>query len=84
MDKKTEQIKKEKNQKNEESEIDDRFKITLIGDSGAGKSCLLLRFSDNEFQENFIPTIGVDFRSKNIKVKEKNIKLQIVRKYYII
>ena len=84
MDKKTEQIKKEKNQKNEEIKIDNTFKITLIGDSGAGKSCLLLRFSDNKFQKNFYSTIGVDFRFKNIKVKEKNIKLQIVRKYYII
>ena len=84
MDKKTEQIKKEKNQKNEEIKIDNTFKITLIGDSGAGKSCLLLRFSDNKFQKNYLPTIGVDFRYIYIKVKEKNIKLQIVRKYYII
>ena len=83
MDKKTEQIKKEKNQTNEESEIEYIFKITLIGDSGTGKSCLLLRFGDNAFEENFVSTIGVDFRIKKIKVKEKNIKLQIVSKYIL-
>ena len=35
--------------------------IQLIGDSGVGKSCLLLRFADDAYQENYISTIGVDF-----------------------
>jgi GTPase SAR1 family protein len=37
------------------------FKIVLIGDSGVGKSCILLRFADDQFNENFYATIGVDF-----------------------
>ena len=54
----------------------------MIGDSGVGKSCILLRFADDKFNENFYATIGVDFRFKNITVDNKSVKLQIVRKKY--
>ena len=37
------------------------FKILLIGNSGVGKSSLLYRFSENQWEEKFIPTIGLDF-----------------------
>ena len=39
------------------------FKVVIIGDSAVGKSNLLLRYSDDEFVESFMPTIGVDFVS---------------------
>jgi len=53
------------------------FKLVLIGDSGVGKSCLLLRFADDAFTESYISTIGVDFRFRTVKIDNKTVKLQI-------
>ncbi len=58
-------------------EYDYLFKIVTIGDSGAGKSCLLSRFAINEFNEDSKSTIGVEFRSKSIDIGGKRVKLQI-------
>ena len=49
----------------------------IIGDSSVGKSNILLRFSDNTFHETFLPTIGVDFKIKNLTVNNKTVKLNI-------
>ena len=56
MDKKNEQIKKKKNQINEKiyKDYDYIFKVSIIGDSDVGKSCLLLHFEDNAFNENLV------------------------------
>lgn len=58
-------------------QFDYTFKIVMIGDSGVGKSCILLRYADDKFNENFYSTIGVDFRFKNILLDNKSVKLQI-------
>ncbi|KAF2315098.1 hypothetical protein GH714_038157 [Hevea brasiliensis] len=58
-------------------EYDYLFKLLLIGDSGVGKSCLLLRFADDSYLESYISTIGVDFKIRTVEQDGKTIKLQI-------
>eukprot|EP00298_Acanthocystis_sp_HF-20_P026827 c4659_g1_i1.p1 GENE.c4659_g1_i1~~c4659_g1_i1.p1 ORF type:complete len:218 (+),score=54.31 c4659_g1_i1:1-654(+) len=58
-------------------EYDYLFKLLLIGDSGVGKSCLLLRFADDTYTESYISTIGVDFKIRTIEIDGKTVKLQI-------
>jgi len=57
-------------------QFDHQFKLLLIGDSGVGKSSLLLRFTDDLFEE-LSPTIGVDFKVKVLTVNRKKVKLTI-------
>ncbi|KAJ0897623.1 putative small GTP-binding protein [Helianthus annuus] len=58
-------------------EYDYLFKLLLIGDSGVGKSCLLLRFADDSYLDSYISTIGVDFKIRTVDQDGKTIKLQI-------
>eukprot|EP00457_Paulinella_chromatophora_P015294 gb/GEZN01015882.1/.p1 GENE.gb/GEZN01015882.1/~~gb/GEZN01015882.1/.p1 ORF type:complete len:248 (+),score=37.76 gb/GEZN01015882.1/:36-746(+) len=54
------------------------FKLLVVGDSGVGKSALLVRFADHTFSSNFISTIGVDFKIRTSKTREGQVvKLQI-------
>lgn len=58
-------------------EYDYLFKLLLIGDSGVGKSCILLRFADDTFSESYISTIGVDFKIRTLTINNKQVKCQI-------
>ncbi|TTB12809.1 Ras-related protein Rab-13 [Bagarius yarrelli] len=53
------------------------FKLLLIGDSGVGKTCLIIRFAEDNFNSTYISTIGIDFKVKTIEVEGKKIKLQV-------
>lgn len=70
---------------------DHLLKMLLIGNSGVGKSCLLIRFADDSWSENYVTTIGVDFKIKTLDLEGKSVKLQIVstiilliNNYYIV
>eukprot|EP00598_Pedospumella_elongata_P000623 CAMPEP_0184981294 /NCGR_PEP_ID=MMETSP1098-20130426/11079_1 /TAXON_ID=89044 /ORGANISM="Spumella elongata, Strain CCAP 955/1" /LENGTH=204 /DNA_ID=CAMNT_0027504845 /DNA_START=80 /DNA_END=694 /DNA_ORIENTATION=+ len=52
-------------------------KVVLLGDSGVGKSSLVLRFVTNNFKPYSESTIGASFMSKMITVSNKQIKFQI-------
>ena len=59
-------------------EITATFKIIMIGNSGVGKSCLIMRGVNDEFNPVFISTIGVDFCNYYIRLDNKAIvKLMI-------
>ena len=57
--------------------FDMQIKLLMIGDSGVGKTCLLLRYANDSFSPTFITTIGIDFKIKTIELGGKVIKLQI-------
>jgi Ras-related protein Rab-18 len=56
---------------------DHLFKLLLIGDSGVGKSSLLVSFTENKFTDDMTTTIGVDFKVKYVNVRGKRVKLVI-------
>ena len=58
-------------------EYDMMFKILLLGDSGVGKSSLLLRYTKDEFNTDMRATIGVEFGLKFIKIDNVQYKIQI-------
>eukprot|EP01129_Flabellula_baltica_P015590 TRINITY_DN799_c0_g3_i2.p2 TRINITY_DN799_c0_g3~~TRINITY_DN799_c0_g3_i2.p2 ORF type:complete len:228 (-),score=68.95 TRINITY_DN799_c0_g3_i2:2795-3478(-) len=58
-------------------EFDVLYKVVLVGDSGVGKSNLLLRFTKGQFKEDTTATIGVEFAVKSIDIDEVSIKAQI-------
>ena len=60
-----------------EKEYTHLFKILLIGNSSVGKSSLLLRFVDDAWSDIFVPTIGVDFKVRTLKINNSLIKFQI-------
>ena len=55
---------------------DHLVKLLLVGDSGVGKSSLLMRFVADKFEE-VSPTIGVDFKLKYVDVHGKKLKLTV-------
>ena len=59
------------------SSHDKLVKLLLVGSSGSGKTTALLQHCESTFSGTFIPTIGIDFKVKNVKVNDTLIKAQI-------
>ncbi|XP_005797806.1 ras-related protein Rab-15-like [Xiphophorus maculatus] len=53
------------------------FRLLLLGDSGVGKTCMLRRFTEGEFDPSHISTIGVDFKMKTIEIDGLKVRIQI-------
>jgi len=58
---------------------DMQIKLLMIGDSGVGKTCLLLRYANDSFSPTFITTIGIDFKIKNVEVDGTRISKSLWR-----
>ena len=46
------------------------FRILLVGDSGVGKTCILIRFVENTFSQSYLSTIGIDFKIRTVNIGE--------------
>jgi len=54
------------------------IKMVVVGDSGVGKSCLLLRFCDDQFSASFTATVGIDFKIRTVTLAGgRRVRLQI-------
>ena len=57
--------------------LDYLFKLLIIGDKQTGKSCLIRRFVQDGFSEDYVATIGIDFMVKVVTLAGNTVKLQI-------
>ncbi|XP_074517145.1 ras-related protein Rab-15-like [Sebastes fasciatus] len=53
------------------------FRLLMLGDSGVGKTCMLRRFTESDFDPSHISTIGVDFKMKTLEVDGVKVRVQI-------
>ena len=54
-----------------------RIKFLVLGESTIGKSCLIERYINNTFKENYIATIGMDIRQKRLDINNIDVFLTI-------
>ena len=52
-----------------------KYKLIFLGDQSVGKSCILNRFMNDSFKEDYQATIGLDFQSKNVQIDNQDIHL---------
>lgn len=54
-----------------------QYKIVIVGDSGVGKTCLLVRFTEASFGDSSASTIGVDFTSRDVTVGSPGLRVKL-------
>ena len=54
------------------------LKILTLGESTVGKTSIIMRYTDNTFSQQFLSTVGIDFKAKIIEYKDKKIKVLLV------
>ena len=54
------------------------YKVLILGDSTVGKTCFLVRYVDDSFDDSTLLSVGMDYRLKNVKTEDgTKVKLQI-------
>ena len=61
-----------------EEKAEKTLKIIILGSSEVGKTCILNRYFNNEFKENLLSTIGIDFQTKFFKFDDHKIKCNYI------
>ena len=54
-----------------------KFKMIVVGDQNTGKSCILNRYANNIFEENYQATIGLDFQTKIVTINNQDVHLTL-------
>ena len=54
-----------------------KFKMIVVGDQNTGKSCIINRYANNIFQENYQATIGLDFQTKIVTINNQDVHLTL-------
>ena len=60
-----------------EEPIGDSVKITLLGSSGVGKTCIIKRFTEGNFDEGSVSTSGASYSQKPLKIDNKTIQIDL-------
>ncbi|MFX1463183.1 MAG: Rab family GTPase [Promethearchaeota archaeon] len=63
--------------KRDRSLLDYQFKIIIVGDPNVGKTSLILRYTNNAFKRNYVPTLGVMVSDKIFKIEDSVIQLTL-------
>ena len=58
-----------------ENENEERINIMTLGNSEVGKTCYILKYTENFFQELYLTTVGIDFKIKTETINNKQYKL---------